>query len=355
MRRMNVRAYLLAAILGVQSACGGGGGGDAGNVSSSVAGDPASTAPPTPAPSVGVPFVCAPAANQPGSNPGGIEGTGRGVAKKLTNLMVAGQAWDIGHASILIDGQPATSEQIVDGLITTVQGTIAPTAMGTADSVVSETRVAGPIASVSSAANQLIVLGQTVALTPDTQMDVSPAALSAGDTIAINALVTANGTLVATRLAPRAADLEYVVTGTVSSLDDSSHRFQINALTVDYSGVVPQGFPTGIIHDGDLVRVFGLLGGGSTTLSARDVEFRFATLPGQVGELIALYGYITRFVSNADFDVDSVPITWSGVNAPSAVIGASGPLALNDVVYVCGTLLSNGEVAATQVFLTWDY
>jgi hypothetical protein len=351
MSRMNVRAYLLAAILGVQSACGGGGGGDAGNAGRSVAGHPSSTAPPTPAPSVGVPFVCAPAANLPGSNPNGIEGTGHGVARKVTDLMVAGQTWDIGHTSILIDGQPTTSEQIVDGLITTVQGTIAPTGMGTADSVVSETQVAGPITSVDSTADQLIVLGQTVALTPDTHMDVSPPALAAGDTVAINALVTANGSLVATRLARRAADLEYVVTGTVSSLDDSRHRFQINALTVDYSGVVPQGFPTGIIHDGDLVRVFGLLPGGSTTLSARDVEFRLATPPGQVGELIALYGYITRFVSNADFDVNGVPITTSAATD----IEPPGPLALNEVVDVCGTLVSNGEVAATQVFLTWDY
>jgi hypothetical protein len=292
----------------------------------------------------------------PGSNPGGIEGTGLGPARKLTGLRVAGQAWDIVHASILIDGLPATSEQVVDGLVTAVQGTIAPTAMGTADSVVSETRVAGPITTVSSS-DQLVVLGQTVALTSDTLLDVSPPALAAGDTIAVNALATANGSLVATRVARRAADLEYVVTGAVSSLDDSRHTFLINALTVDYSGVAPQGFPAGVIHDGDLVRVFGGLPGGGTTLSARSVEFRLATLSGQAGDLIALYGYITRFASNTDFDVDGVPITTS---AATDMFGATDVhnqivLGLNEVVDICGTLLSNGKVAATQVFITWDY
>ena len=350
MSRMNVRVYLLAVILGAHAACGGGGGGDAG-VSRRLAGDPGPAPPPT---TVGVPFVCAPPADLPGSNPGGIEGTGRGVAKKVTHLEVAGQTWDIGHASILIDGQPATSEQIVDGLITTVQGTIAPTAMGTADSVVTETRVAGPITNVDSTADQLIVLGQTVALTPDTQVDVARSALAAGDTVAINALVTADGSLVATHVARRAADLEYVVTGTVSSLDDSKHRFLINALTVDYTGVAPQGFPTGVIHDGDLVRVFGRLTGGNTTLSARDVEFRLATLSGHAGELVALYGYITRFVSNADFAVNGVPITTS---AATDIQGATDihknlMLALNEIVYVCGTLVSNGEIKATQVYIT---
>jgi hypothetical protein len=353
MSRVNVRVYLLAAILAAHAACGGGGGGDASDVSRRVAGDPSSAPPPN----VGVPFVCAPPADLPGSNPGGIEGTGRGVAKKVTDLEVAGQTWDIGHASILIDGQPATSEQVVDGLITTVQGTIAPTAMGTADSVVTETRVAGPITSVSSTADQLIVLGQTVAVTSDTQMDVSPPALAAGDTVAINALVTANGTLVATRLTRRAADLEYVVTGTVSSLHDSRHTFLINGLTVDYSGVMPQGFPTGIVHDGDLVRVFGRLPGGSTTLSARDVEFRLATLAGQTGEFIALYGYITRFVSNVDFDVNGVPITTSAATDIGGATDIHGVpvLALDEVVDICGTLLGNGEVAATEVYITWDY
>jgi len=352
MNRMNVRVYLLAVILGAQAACGGGGGGDPG-VSRRLAGDPGAAPPPTP--TVGVPFVCAPAADLPGSNPGGIEGTGRGVARKVTNLEVAGQTWNIGHASILIDGQPATSEQVVDGLITTVQGTVAPTAMGTADSVVSETVVAGPITSGGS--YQLIVLGQSVALTPDTKIDVSPPALAAGDTVAIHALVTANGSLIATRLARRAADLEYVVTGTVSSLDDSKHRFLINALTVDYTGVAPQGFPTGVIHDGDLVRVFGRLTGGNTTLSARDVEFRLATLSGHAGELVALYGYITRFVSNADFAVNGVPITTSAATDIQGATDIHGNLvlALNEVVYVCGTLVSNGEVGATQVYITWDY
>jgi uncharacterized protein DUF5666 len=354
MSRMKSRVYLLAAILALHAACGGGGGGAAGDVSRRAAGDPGAVSPPT---TVGVPFVCAPPADLSGSNPGGIEGTGRGVAKKVTHLEVAGQTWDIGHASILIDGQPATSKQVVDGLITTVQGTIAPTAMGTADSVVTETRVAGPITSVSSTADQLIVLGQTIAVTPDTQMDVTPVALAPGDTVAINALATANGTLVATRLARRAADLEYVVTGPVSSLDDNRHTFRINGLIVDYSGGVPQGFPTGTIHDGDVVRVFGRLTGGSTTLSARDVELRLETLSGQAGEFVALYGYITRFVSNADFEVNGVPITTSAATEMTGATDIHGNLvlALDEVVDICGTLRNNGEVAATQVFITWDY
>jgi hypothetical protein len=182
----------------------------------------------------------------------------------------------------------------------------------------------------------------------------SPPALAAGDTVEVNALVTANGILVATRIERRAADLEYFITGTVSSHDDSAHTLVISALTVDYSGVVLQGFPGGALHDGDLVRVFGRLSAGSTRLSARAVEFRPDTLPGNVGTHIALYGYVTRLVSDADFDVEGVPITTTAAT-DFELVGGSTHLHLSDVVVICGALASNGTVAATQVLGTWDY
>ena len=63
---------------------------------------------------------------------------------------------------------------------------------------------------------------------------------------------------------------------------------------------------------------------------------------------------ITRFFSNADFDVSGVRITTSAATD----IRPPGPLALNQSVDVCGTLLSNGEVGATQIEIVpspWDY
>jgi hypothetical protein len=81
------------------------------------------------------------------------------------------------------------------------------------------------------------------------------------------------------------------------------------------------------------------------------VEFRPATLPGAAGTHIALYGYITRLVSDADFDVEGVPI--STTSATDFEVG--GALALSQVVVVCGTLTGAGTVAATQVLGTWDY
>ena len=184
------------------------------------------------------------------------------MRRKLADISVADQIWDVSHAAVLIDGQPATSAQITDGIVTTVQGTLAATGAATADSVASESQVAGPITSVDATGNTLVVLGQSIEVSEDTPMP-SPPALAVGDTVEVNALVTANGMLVATRIDRRAADLEYFITGTVSSHDDSAHTLVINSLTVDYSGVVPQGFPTGAVHDGDLVRVFGQVNPGA--------------------------------------------------------------------------------------------
>jgi hypothetical protein len=301
-------------------------------------------------PNPGVPFTCAADPTAPAWSAGGIEGTGFGPARKRANLMVAGQTWNIDRASVLLNGQPATSAQIVDGLVTTVQGTLTTESSGTADTVVSESRVAGPIASVDATGTNLVVLGQHVVLTQDTQMS-SAAALVVGDTVEVNALATAEGALVATRLVPREADLEYFVTGTVTALDDAKRTLVINSLTVEYGGVALQGFPTGTVHVGDLVRVFGRVAAGSTVLSARAVEFRQATPPGNAGTHIALYGYITRLASNVDFDVDGVPITTSAATD----IEPPGPLVLDQVVFVCGTLAGNERVTATEVDVTWDY
>lgn len=343
-------AFSLGVILGGLAACSGGG---AATNPSVIPANNAASLPPAPE------NLCAGASGDMSST-GGIEGTGirikgagRGPASKRASLVVAGQAWDISHASIMIDGQPATPAQIVDGQITVVQGKPAATAAGTADSVVSETRVAGPITQVDSTADptdatvagHLVLLGQQVRLLTNTILELSPQALAVGDTVEVSALVTADGTLVATRVARRPVDLEYFVTGTVSSHDEVARTLVINALSVDYGSTTPQGFPTGAIQDGDLVRVFGRLSVASTTLSARAVEFRLATLPGPIGEQIALNGYITRFASAADFDVDGVPITTSAATDFQPV----NLVALSDYVTVCGTLISSGQVAATRV------
>ena len=347
---MSIRGWLLALTLACLAGCGGR---DARTAATS---DPQAVSKPdpppatTPAPGTSSSGWCTDPRPALGSSAGGIEGTGFGpVRRKLANIAVAGQMWDVSHAAVLINGQPATSAQIADGIITTVQGTLAATGAATAASVASESRVAGPITSIDATGDTLVVLGQSIAVSEDTPMP-SPPALAAGDTVEVNALVTANGILVATRIERRAADLEYFITGTVSSHDDSAHTLMINALTVDYSGVVPQGFPTGAVHDGDLVRVFGHLAPGSMTLSARAVEFRTATPPGAVGAEFQLYGYITRLTSNADFDVNGVPITTTAAtDLPPA------PLYLDQVVVACGALDSNGKITAWEVDATWDY
>ena len=291
-----------------------------------------------------------------------IEGTGaaaaRGPVRQLANLVVAGQQWDVSHATITIDGQTATAAQLIDGRVSTVQGKTAASAAGTADTVASETRIAGPIASIDAIANpsdstvgHLVVLGQSVRLVQSKAFaTVAPAGLAVGDPVEVNALVTADGSVVATRIDRRAADLEYFVTGTVISHDDSAHQLVINALHVDYSNAAPQGFPSGAIQDGELVRVFGRLPSGSAVLGARAVEYRVATPPGQVGEQAFLNGYITRYASSADFDVDGVPIT----TAATTVIQPFDVLALNVPVIVCGMLIANGRVAAAQVTVQTD-
>ena len=138
---MSIRGWLLALTLACLAGCGGR---DARTAATS---DPQAVSKPdpppatTPAPGTSSSGWCTDPRPALGSSAGGIEGTGFGpVRRKLANIAVAGQMWDVSHAAVLINGQPATSAQIADGIITTVQGTLAATGAATAASVASESR-----------------------------------------------------------------------------------------------------------------------------------------------------------------------------------------------------------------------
>lgn len=356
MSTMVIRLGVITVLLAGLAACSGGGGASQGN-------QPAAAR--NPPPGSGPTGVCQD--TFPGTLPvqGGIEGSGsnrsvaRGPIRKLNQLVVAGQQWDVSHASITIDGQPATAGLLALGQGATVQGTTAGPAVGVADVVVSETRVAGPISYLdamgdpndASVQGHLVVLGQPVRLVRSNASGItriSPAGLAVGDTVGVSALASANGTLVATRIDRRAADLEYLVTGIVKLSDASAQSFAIGGLAIDYSGVLPTGFPGGVIHDGDLARVFGRVPAGSAMLQARAIEFRLATPPGPADERIFLSGLVTRYVSSADFDVDGVPIATSAATAFDPI----DLVALNASVSVVGTLLADGRVDATRVTIS---
>lgn len=296
---------------------------------------------------------------QPGSNPpppvGGIGRTGLAVGP-ITNfgsVVVNGVRYETGNAVFTVNDSAGTQDDLRVGQVVTIKGTIDNNGTtGTANEVNFDDNVKGPIQSIDLAANQMIVLGQTVLIGAETSFDdnISPRSLdglNVGDIVEISGQVDAAGNIVATRVELKPAGTPFEVHGIVSGLDTANFRFNINALLVDYSAATLDNFPGGVISDGDFVEAKGTALGGAGELLATRVELETPLQGGAAGDRLEIEGFITRFVSAQDFDVGGFPVTTSASTVFEG--GSANDLGLNIKVEAEGDLNSNGVLVATKI------
>ncbi len=257
-----------------------------------------------------------------------------------------------GSTTFTKDGQAATQADFAVGQVVVIQGTIDDdNTNAVATSVEYDDNVEGPVSSVDSVNNVIVVLGQTVQLNATTSIDDScPALLD--DLLAVAAVevsgpVQADGTIVATRIECKNVAGELEVTGTVSSLNSGAMTFMINALVVDYSAAAIDNFPGGTITEGDPVEAKGNALGGAGQLLATRVEYKGNQFADNEGDHIEIEGFITRFASATDFDVAGIPVTTSGTTVYEG--GNASNLNLNLKVEVEGDFNANGVLVATKV------
>lgn len=285
------------------------------------------------------------------SGDGGISGTGMAVGSVtgFGSVFVNGTEFDTSAAAIVVDGNGATQNDLRVGQIVVVNANFSD---GKASRVEYRARIKGPIQALtvqdaSVAAATLTVLGQPVTTNSATNLSgasIDPTAaspLAVGDLVEISGLTNANGALIATFVERKAALSEYQVVGTVANV--TATTFHIGALTVDYSAT--NASP----RNGDNVVVTGAanqFSAASTTLAADRVESisvpMFTT--SDRGEL---EGYITRFASASDFDVNGVR---AAVDSQTAYQGGSASnLALNVKVELRGVVNTSGVLVASSV------
>ena len=319
-------ALASALILVTISACGGGGGGGG------------TTTPPTTPPPIG-----------------GISGNGiaMGPISTFGSVVVNGVRYDTAGANFTINGVSGSQDDLRVGQVITVSGTIDDNGIdGNANEVNFDDNVKGPIESINLANSQIVVLGQTVLISPETSFDdsISPASidgLSVDDIVEISGLVDSTGRITATRIEPKPAGTAFEVLGNVSNLDAANFLFNINGLVVNFSGATLDNFPNSEISDGDFVEAKGLSLNGNGQLAATRVELKNA-LPGVAnGDHVEIQGFITRFASAQDFDVTGLPITTTASTV--YVGGVEGDLGLNIKVEVEGDVNSSGVLVATKV------
>lgn len=276
-----------------------------------------------------------------------------GPISNFGSIVVNGVRYNTDNASFSIDGVNGTQSDLSVGHVVSVSGSVnSDGTTGTANQVMFDDLVKGPVHSIDTAASTLVVLGQAVLVTAGTSFDddFSPSSLdgvSVGQIVEVSGQFDGDGNVVASRIEPKPAGTQYEVHGTVSALDTVGMTFQLNALVVDYSAAVLDDFPNGMIADGDFVEAKGTTLGASGELLASKVELESAIPGADDGDYVEVEGYITRFESIEDFDVGMQPVTTT--SATRYEDGSASDLGLNVKVEVEGRIDSNGVLVADEV------
>ncbi|MGI9235943.1 MAG: DUF5666 domain-containing protein, partial [Woeseiaceae bacterium] len=124
-----------------------------------------------------------PIVNPPPPPPvGGIVRTGiaQGPISTFGSVVVNGVRYDTSSATFTINGAAGSQDDLRVGQVVTVSGTIDDDGVdGSADDVNFDDNVKGPIQSIDLGTSQIVVLGQTVLINPETSFDdsISPASI----------------------------------------------------------------------------------------------------------------------------------------------------------------------------------
>ena len=297
-----------------------------------------------------------------GGGGGGSNGTGGidrggitiavGPVSGFGSIFVNGIEYSTSGATVTLDDQPGIESDLRVGQIVRVEGTVDSNGRtGTATKVIFSDQLEGPVQSIDTAANRLVVLGQTVQVGPDTSFDsrISPASvagLAPGQRVEISGTAASTGVINATRVELKASASTVEVKGPVSSIDTGNQRFQINQLQVDYAAATVSGFTGGQPANGDAVEVKGSVNGGGV-LVATSVEKKSGGSSGGANDKGDFEGLVTRFASTSDFDVVGQRVTTTGSTTYSG--GTAANLALDVQVRVKGSFDASGRLVASQV------
>ncbi|MEO0617183.1 MAG: DUF5666 domain-containing protein, partial [Pseudomonadota bacterium] len=292
---------------------------------------------------------------------GGIGRTGLAIGpiSNFGSVVVNGVRYDTSAATFTVDDMPGAEADLAVGQIVIVKGEIdADGVNGTADEVIYDDALEGPISAIDLGAGTVTVLGQTIIIDAGTSFDDDfPVAgiegLQLGDVIEVSGFVSSDGSILATRIERDDDNDEFERKGFVESLDTSALTFNLGSIVVDYSAAVLEDFPGGSITEGDFVEAEGSLDANDPNrLLASKVEFEDLLGEFDEDDDVEIEGLVTRFVSATDFDVNGIPVTTDGDTEYEN--GTEADLALDVRIEVEGEFTAGGVLVADEIDFRLD-
>lgn len=276
----------IAALTVALSGCGGGGGGGA-----------------------------APAANAPA--PAQAAGSGVGVITGFGSIFIDGKRLHTGNTTFRKSGEPAVQNDLSVGMVVKVRGDIDG---GSVQFVEYDEDVKGPVDANNG--NEIVVMGQTVNITPTTRVDnsLNLATLVAGDLVEVSGERGPNDEIEATFIEAKDPSInKFAVIGAVRDLDQGAQTFRVGDLIVDYSIAVLDD-DLGTLANGRVVEVKDenkAYNPGDFTLIATKVDAEtfngIDDIPGaaddsRVGGFVEVEGLITDVIDANTFVVRGLTV-----------------------------------------------
>jgi hypothetical protein len=284
----------------------------------------------------------------------GGTGISVGPITQFGSVFVNGVEFSTTGTLINKNGSPSDQSNLRIGMVVDVQGTFeANGTTGSATQIDFNDNLEGPIQSINTVDQSLIVMGQTVNVDAGTRYEVVTkfSDLQLGYVIEVSGLPQGDGTILATYIELKSTSCslgeEFEVKGTISGLDTTARTFQIGDLVINYNTATFENLPSGGLSDGIFVEVqtTDCFNGG--ILIATKVEGLSAGVSGTKGTRVEMEGFVTRFISTIDFDVNGQPVSTTGATVYES--GTSNDLALNARVEVEGKLDANGVLIANKI------
>ena len=290
-----------------------------------------------------------------------------GTITGFGSIFVNGVEYETDDARITIDGSPATEADLSVGMVAALEGS-ANGLTGVALNIDVSDELEGIVQSnsIPPAGNSgtMVVMGQTVTVDANTLFESKVAGVTsvdqvgAGNIVEISGYSDGNGSVFATRIEVKAADLAtYLidhpngveVKALVSNLDTGAQTFDLGALPVNYAGAIVDNDVS--LVDGLYVEVKSVTGiDGTGTLVASKVELEEDGDKGYHGEEdedFEIKGIISTAYDGTGFGMDG---TYVIVNDSTELEdGNTSDLLVGVMVEVEGVFNADGNLVADEV------
>ena len=280
---------------------------------------------------------------------GGTGSFSSGVITGFGSVIVNGVRFDDSKARITDDeGASRSSADLKLGMVVTITASgVTASAAGstaTATTITFGSELRGAIESIG--AGSIVVLGQTVQVTPTTVFDGGIAGglagLAAGQFVEVHGFLDpATNRLTATRIEREASAASLKLQGAVQSLDATARTFRIGTVTISYAGIPAPALPANLAN-GMLVQVLLAPSPATGTRTANAVRAVARSVDDH--DEAEVEGTVTAFTTISSFSVDGVAVDASKAAFPDG----STALKLGARVEVTGRT-SGGVLVATVV------